>query len=286
VEWLVEPFACCAFMRAALLAGLITVVTTSLVGVWVVLRGMAFMGEALGHGVLPGIALAFLLGFDLFLGAALAAIVMIAGVGVVHRRARLPEDAGIALLFVGMLALGVVIISRRAAYAGDLTSFLFGEALGVSTTDLLVAGGAAVVTVVVSILLYRSFLVLAFNERKATLLGLRPGIAHIAQLALLALAIIASFRAVGVLLVFAFIVAPPATASLVARRVPTMMLTAVGFGSLGVVAGLLTSFHFDTAAGATMAGMTVGLFFVVLALRDAIAALRGVRAAPASGVSG
>jgi ABC-type Mn2+/Zn2+ transport system permease subunit len=286
VEWLIEPFACCGFMRAALLAGLITVVTTSLVGVWVVLRGMTFMGEALGHGVLPGIALAFLLGVDLFLGAAVAAGVMIWGVNTVHRRARLPEDAGIALLFVGMLALGVVIISRRAAYAGDLTSVLFGETLGVTSADLRFAAIAAVITLVVSIALYRPLLVLTFSQRKAELLGLRPQLAHGALLALLALAIIASFRAVGVLLVFAFVVAPPATASLVARRVPVMIVVAIAFGFFGVFAGLLASFHFDTAAGATMAGVTVATFFVVLAVRDTMAALRGrrlTRGAVASG---
>ncbi len=264
-------------MRAALLAGLVTVVTTSLVGVWVVLRGMSFMGEALGHGVLPGIALAFLLGADLFLGAAVAAAVMIAGVSVVHRRARLPEDAGIALLFVGMLALGVVIISRRGAYAGDLTGILFGEALGVTSGDIVLAGTAAVITLAVSVALYRSFLVLIFSERKAALLGLRPRLAHALLLGLLALAIIASFRAIGVLLVFAFVVAPPATASLVVRRVPTMMLAAVGFGWFGVVSGLLVSFHLDTAAGATMAGMTVATFFAVLAVRELARAVRGSR---------
>lgn len=286
MEWLIEPFACCGFMRAALLAGLVTVVTTSLVGVWVVLRGMSFMGEALGHGVLPGIALAFLLGVDLFFGAAVAAVVMIAGVSVVHRRARLPEDAGIALLFVGMLALGVVIISRRGAYAGDLTGILFGEALGVTSADIALAAVAAGITLVVSVALYRSFLVLIFSERKAALLGLRPRLAHALLLGLLALAIIASFRSIGVLLVFAFVVAPPATASLVARRVPTMMVAAVGFGWFGVVSGLLVSFHFDTAAGATMAGMTVATFFVVLAARDLVRAVRASRAGRAPVASG
>jgi ABC-type Mn2+/Zn2+ transport system permease subunit len=278
VEWLIEPFACCGFMRAALLAGLLTVVTTSLVGVWVVLRGMSFMGEALGHGVLPGIAVAFLIGFDLLLGAAVAAAVMIAGVSLVHRRARLPEDAGIALLFVGMLALGVVIISRRAAYAGDLTGILFGEALGVTSGDLAVAAVAAALTLAISVVLYRSFLVLIFSERKAALLGLRPRLAHVLLLALLALAIIASFRAIGILLVFAFVVAPPATASLVARRVPTMMAAAIGFGWFAVVTGLRVSFHLDTAAGATMAGTAVATFFAVLAGRDALRALRSARA--------
>lgn len=282
-EWLLEPFTCCAFMQRALVAGLITAVMCSLVGVWIVLRGLTFMGDALAHGVLPGIALAFLLGYDLILGAGVAAVVMVWGLSVVHRRARLPEDAGIGLLFVGMLALGVIIISLRPTFAGDLTGFLFGDALGVGWGEIRTTAVAAVLALAGSVALYRPLLVLSFSERKAALLGLRPGLAHAALLVLLALAIIASFRAVGVLLVFAFIVAPPATASLVARRVPTMTLTAIGFGVLGVVAGLLLSFHLGTAAGATMAGVTVALFFLVLLVRDAVAAVRGARPVVTSG---
>lgn len=285
MDWLVEPFTCCAFMTSALIAALITVITTSLVGTWIVLRGMTFMGDALAHGVLPGITLAFLLGADLFLGAAFAAVVMVGGVNLVHRRARLPEDAGIGLLFVGMLALGVIIISRRAAFAGDLTAFLFGDAIGVTAADIRVAAAAAVITGVLTFVLYRPFIVLAFSERKAMVLGLRPRLAHAAMLGLLALAIISSFRAVGVLLVFGFIVAPPATASLVARRVPTMMAAAIGFGALGVISGLLISFHGDTAASATMAGMTVAIFFIVLTIRELTQAAGRARAARAQRVA-
>lgn len=277
VEWLIEPFTCCAFMQRALVAGLITATMCALVGVWVVLRGLTFMGEALAHGVLPGIALAFILGYDLLLGAGLAAAVMVWGLSVVHRRARLPQDAGIGLLFVGMLALGVIIISLRPTFAGDLTGFLFGDALGVTWVEIRTAGIALVITAFASVALYRPLLALAFSERKAQLLGLRPGLAHAALLILLALAIIASFRAVGVLLVFAFIVAPPATASLVARRVSTMTLVAIVLGNLGVVIGLQLSFHLGTAAGATMAGVTVALFFIVLLVRDVGAAVRGRR---------
>jgi ABC-type Mn2+/Zn2+ transport system permease subunit len=286
VDWLLEPFTCCAFMRAALVAGLITVVTTSLVGVWIVLRGMTFMGDALAHGVLPGITLAFILGYDLAFGAGVAALVMIAGVNVVHHRVRLPEDTGIGLLFVGMLALGVVIISRGGAFAGDLTAFLFGDAIGVTSSDIRAAAVAAVITIVLTVALYRPLIALAFNRRKAALLGLRPGLTHAALLGMLALAIISSFRAVGVLLVFGFIVAPPATASLVARRVPTMMLAAIGFGAFGVVSGLLISFHGRTATSATMAGMTVAVFFVVLAakeVRDALVRIAAPRGAADSG---
>lgn len=263
MDWLLEPFAP-AFMQRALLASLIVVVMTSVTGTWIVLRGMTFMGDALAHGVLPGLTLASLTGLNLAVGAAAAAVVMIGGINLVHRRANLREDVGIGLLFVGMLALGVIIASGAGSYAGDLTAILFGEALGATGADIAVAAGATVVVVALSVVLYRPFLALSFDERKAAVLGLRPGLAHAAMLAVLALAIVASFRAVGVLLVFGFLVGPPATAALVARRVPAMMAVATGVGALGVTVGLLVSYHLGTAASATMAGTTVAEFFVVL----------------------
>lgn len=266
MEWLIEPLSQ-PFIQRVLLAGVLAVLTTSLIGTWVVLRGLTFMGDALAHGVIPGIALAFALGVSLTLGAIASAVVMTALIALVHRKAKLREDAGIGLLFVGMLALGVVILSRLPNFSSSVATILFGDALGVTWADVGVQAVAAAITLVLVAVFYRPFMVLSFNEQKAELLGLRPGLSHIVMLGLLTLAIISAFQTVGTLLVFALIVAPPAAASLVARRVPTMMLTATGLGSLSILAGLLVSWHADTAAGATMAGMSVLLFFVVLALR-------------------
>ena len=264
MEWFFEPFQS-AIMQRALLAGALAVLATAVVGTWVVLRGLAFMGDALAHGVLPGIALAFLLDVNLTLGAGVGAVVMVAGISVIHRRARLEEDTAIGLLFVGMLALGVIIVSRTRSFAVDLTSFLFGDILGTSSDDLVLQAIGATVAVLGAIIFYRTFLVLAFNEQKAEVLGLRPGAAGIAMLALITLAIISSFQAVGTLLVFGLLVAPPATAVQLARRVPTMMIVAVVVGMIAVVSGLLISFHYDTAGGATISFMSVVIFFIVLA---------------------
>ena len=274
--WLTDPFSY-RFMQEALAAGILAVFTTSLIGTWVVIRGLAFMGDALAHGVLPGIALAFILGFDLTLGAIAGAIVMVAGITLVHRKAGLREDTGIGLLFVGMLALGVIIVSRMPTFSGSLTTFLFGDILGIRPGDLVLEAVVAAVTLAGVVVLYRPLLVLSFNEAKAQLLCLYPRLAHAAMLALLTLAIVASFRAVGTLLVFGLLVAPPASASLVARRVPTMMVTAVAFGALSVITGLLISWHAGTAAGATVAAVSVALFFLVLAGRGLAA--RGPAAA-------
>ena len=263
MDWIVEPFAL-GFQQRALVAGVLAVLVSSVVGTWVVLRGLAFIGDALAHGVLPGVAMAVLLGFDLILGAVVSSVAMVAGINIVHRRARLTEDTAIGLLFVGMLALGVVLISRTASYTGSLTGILFGDVLGVSAGDLVVLGGGAVLALVLSGILYRPFLALCFNERKAELLGMMPKVAHAAMLSLVTVAVVTSFRTIGSLLVFGLMIAPPATAALVARRVPTVMLAALGFGTVAVVGGLVVSYHYSTAASATIAALAVTIFFLVL----------------------
>ena len=271
--WWIEPFTANVFMQRALLAGLLAVVATSVVGTWVVLRGMTFLGDALAHGVLPGIALAVVIGVSPTLGALVAAAVMVGGVHVVRRHSPLPEDASIGLLFVGMLALAVVIVSAGAAAdAGDLHRVLFGSVTGLEADDLWRQAIAAAIAVGGAIAFHRAFLVLTFDETQAELLGLRPRLAHLALMGLVAMSVVASFEAVGSLLVFAFLVAPPATAVLVARRIPLVMATAVGVGSVAVVLGALSSYHHDTAAGATMALVAVVLCFAVMGvqgLRDA-----------------
>ena len=286
MDWLIDPFSF-DFMQRALAAGVLAVLTTSLVGTWVILRGLAFMGDALAHGVLPGIAVALLLGVHPMLGAAVAAVVMVGAISLVHRTTRLTEDTAIGLLFVGMLALGVIVISRSGSFAVDLVAILFGDVLGTSWGDLVVQGVAAVIAVGGVVLFYRPLLVLSFNEQKAATLGLRPRLAHLLMMGLITVAVVASFQTVGALLVFGLLIAPPATAVLVARRVPIVMVFASVLGTVEVAAGLLISFHFDTAAGATMSGLAVAVFFVVLAGVRLRAAWVGRRAdAPAGDTLG
>lgn len=280
MHWLLEPFQY-DFVLRALLAGTLAAVTCSLVGTWVVIRGMSFMGDALAHGVLPGIAVAFIVGVDVAIGAFVSAIVMVIGINLVNRASKLSTDTGIGLLFVGMLALGVVIISRSRSFTGDLTSFLFGSVLGVADSDIWLQAIAGVITLGVVVALHRSFLAVSFNAEKAATLGLRPRLAHFAMLALVAVAIVASFRTVGTLLVFGLLIAPPATAALVVRRVPVMMALSCAIGVASVAIGLVITFHYDTAAGATMAGTAVAIFFLVLLVREVGARLTSHRPAAA-----
>jgi len=267
VAWLTDPFQY-DFILRALFAGCLAAVTCSLIGTWVVIRGMSFMGDALAHGVLPGIAVAFIVGIDIAIGAFVSAIIMVIGINLVNRASKLSTDTGIGLLFVGMLALGVVIISRTRSFTGDLTSFLFGSVLGVKDSDIWLQSIAAVLTLIAVIGFHRMFLALSFNSDKAATLGMRPRLAHIAMLTLIAIAIVASFRTVGTLLVFGLLIAPPATAALLVRRVPAMMATACAIGVSSIFIGMIITYHFDTAAGATMAGTAVAIFFIVLAGRE------------------
>lgn len=272
MELLTEPFGY-EFMQRALVAGLLAAVVCSVTGAWVVVRGMSFIGDALAHGIIPGVAIAFQLGASLVLGALLSAVVMAIGITVVSRRRRVGDDTAIGLLFVGMLAVGVIVLSRSTARSGDLTDLLFGSILAIDEADLVLLALAAAATIALLAVFHRPLLALAFNARKATALGLHPRAAHGLLLALVTLAVVSSFQAVGTLMVFGLLVGPPATAALVTRRMPTMVVASAAIGCVDAVAGLLLTYHADTAAGASIAAVAVGVFFVAFAGREAVDAI-------------
>lgn len=267
MDWLLDPFAV-SFVQRALFAGMLVSILCALVGSWVVLRGMAFLSDAISHGMLPGVAVAYLMSANLMLGAAVSAVVMIGGVAWVSRNSSLSEDTGIGLLFVGMLALGVVIVSRARSFAVDLTAFLFGDVLSATYGDLLFLASAAALALGVSIVAYRPFVALVFDERKAQTFGFRPRIAHLVLLALVVLAVVASFRIVGTLLVFGLLVAPSATAYLFGRSITASMIIATLLGWSATVIGLIVSWNANTAAGATIAGLAVLQFFLVAGVQS------------------
>jgi zinc/manganese transport system permease protein/manganese/iron transport system permease protein len=256
VLWLLDPFSA-AFMVRALIGGVLVAVICGVAGTWVVIRGSAFLGEALAHGMVPGVALATLLGLPTVLGAAASAAAMATGVGLLTRRRRLSDDTAIALLFVGMLALGVLIVSRSRSFATDLTAILFGDVLAIRSGDVLQLAGAVVLTVAVAAAGHRAFVALAFDPVKAATLGLRPAAAGIALTAMVTLAVVSSYQAVGSLLVVGLLVAPAAAARCWTTGIVTTMALASGIGALAVVVGLLVSWHAGTAAGASIALVAV-----------------------------
>jgi len=261
----IEPFLDNEFLRYALAAGILVAITCAVAGTFVVLRGLAFVGDALAHGVLPGIATALLLGVSGIVGAAVGAVAMMGGVSLVTRRFRLSGDTAIGLLFVGMLALGVIITSRSDAFVGDLTRILFGELLGVSRSDLLLQLCALALVALIAFVGRRPFLLLSVDEGLARTSGFSIRIFHNVMLTMVAITVVASFQTVGTLLVLGMLIAPAATGALFARRISSMMTIAAIVGTLSTYIGLLLSYHFDVAAGATIV-FTAVMFFALAAI--------------------
>lgn len=275
MEVLVEPFLDSSIMLRALLAGMLVAIACGVIGTFVVLRGLAFIGDALAHGVLPGVAAAILFGLPGMLGAAVGAVVMIGGVTLVTSRTRLSSDTAIGLLFVAMLALGVVIVSASGAFQGDLLAILFGQILGTSVEQLLVMAVATLVVVIAAIVASRPFLLLAFEPEQADVAGFPSRRYHTLMMLLVALTVVVAFQTVGTLLVFGMLLAPAATGALLASRISAMMAIAVAVGSASTYAGLLASYWFDTSASATIVLVAVSAFFLVLGLTSMRSPARG-----------
>jgi ABC-type Mn2+/Zn2+ transport system permease subunit len=251
-------------------------VICGVVGCYVILRGMALMADSLAHGVLPGVAIAFALTATasdaepddtaIWFGALAAGLFTAAATNFVLRRSRVREETAAAVVFVFMLALGVAIVSRVEGYSVDLTSFLFGDVLGVSGGEAALSVGFAVVIVALVAFLYRPFLILSFDPQRAAALGLPTERLHLAMLALVTLAVVIGFRVVGALLVLGLLIAPPATAALVSKRLPVMMVVSAAIAAASAPLGLLLSWHLDLAAGASIVLVAVSTFVVALAL--------------------
>ena len=263
MDALITPFAANEFMRQALVAGVLVSIACAVAGTFVILRGLAFIGDALSHGVLPGIALAFLLGFPGILGAAIGAVFMIGGISLITQKSRLSSDTAIGLLFIGMLSLGVMMVSRSSSFSGDLTRILFGEILGIGSSAIFVQLAATVIVIAAAIICYRPFMLLSFDPEQAQVAGFSSRLYHNIMLFMIATTIIVSFQTVGTLLVFVLLIAPAGAAALLARRVEVMMAWAVAFGALSMYFGLLISYYFNLAAGPAIIMVAVIIFFVV-----------------------
>ncbi|MCR4392386.1 MAG: metal ABC transporter permease [Candidatus Acetothermia bacterium] len=269
VEFLLAPLAY-PFMVRALLAAAVVGATCGVVGTYVVLRGMAFFGDALAHAILPGVAVGYLVhrgnrGAILLwaLGTAAGAAL---GIGALSRRGRFREDTAIGIVFVGLFALGIALISTVRGYAVDLAHFLFGNVLSVSPFDLGLTGGIGGAVVLAVVLFYKEFLVVSFDPTFAATLRLRTGLFRYLLLLLIAVTVVISLQAVGVALVLAMLITPPATAYLLARRLPGMMVLSAAVGVLSGVVGLYVSFYVGIASGASIVLVATACFLFALPL--------------------
>jgi manganese/iron transport system permease protein len=261
IDWLLTPLSY-AFLQRGLLAALMVGVLCSILGCYIVLRSMAFLGDAMAHAVLPGVGVAYLLGRSLTLGALAAALVVALGVGLFSRRGRIKEDTAIGVLFAAALSLGVVMISSIRTYAVDLSHILFGNVLGVSTLDLWLTAGLGAVILILIFVFYRPFLVISFDPVLAATLRMRVGLYNNLLLVLLALTIVISMQTVGVGLVAAMLVTPAATAYLLVRRLPAMMALSALIGGFSSLIGLFASYHLNVASGAAIVLTTTGFFLL------------------------
>jgi len=259
LDWLLEPLTY-GFMQRGLAASVMVGVLCAVVGCYVVLRGMAFLGDALAHAILPGVALAYLLKGNLMLGALIAAVVVGLGIGMLSRQGKIREDTAIGILFAAALALGVAMISTVQTYAVDLTHILFGNILGVSPSDLLIIAVLGVIVIATIVLLYKEFLVVSFDRVLAATLRLPVEVLRNLMLILIALTIVVSLQAVGVGLVAAMLVTPAATAYLLTRRLPMMMVIAALIGAFSGVAGLYLSYYLNIASGAAVVLVATAVF--------------------------
>jgi manganese/iron transport system permease protein len=266
IELLLEPLNY-AFMLRGTLAVLMVGVVCATVGTYVVLRGMAFFGDALAHAILPGLAVGYLVGegarAPLFWWAALTAVLTSIGIGAISKGARLREDTAIGIVFAGMFALGIAMISTVRNYTVDLAHFLFGDVLGVTGGDLALMAifGAAIVLAV--LLFYKEFLLLSFDPLLAATLRLPGRWLDYLLMALIALAIVVSLQTVGVALLVAMLVTPAATAYLLTRRLPFMMALAAGLACLAGVIGLYLSYYISIASGAAIVLVSTAIFILV-----------------------
>jgi manganese/iron transport system permease protein len=254
-------------MQRGLLAAVLVGIVCALVGTYIVLRGMTFFGDALAHAILPGVAVGYVLGSGAqgptFWGALITAVLASLGIGAISKNTRLGEDTAIGIIFAGMFALGIAMISSMGSYAVDLTHFLFGNVLGVSSSDLWLTAGLGGLVVLVVLAFYKELLVLAFDPILAVTLRLPSRFLEYLLLILIAMTIVVSLQTVGIALMVAMLVTPAATALLLTRRVHLMMILGASIAAVSGVIGLYLSYYIGIASGAAIVLVCTAVFMLV-----------------------
>lgn len=259
IDTLREPWTF-EFMQRALIAALIVSVVAAVVGSFVILKGMAFIGDALPHASFGGVAVAFALGFSLHLGGAIAALLAALAIGFIGRRGLVRYDTAIGIVLIGSFALGILIVSRESGYVVDLFSFVFGNVLGVSWSDVYVTAGLGAFILAVVALFYKELLFTAYDPTMAAASGLPVGLLQYGLLALIGLTVVIALQVMGIVLVLAMLVAPAATAQLLTRRLPPMMAVGALIGAASALSGLYVAWYADVSASAAIVLSATGFF--------------------------
>lgn len=279
-DLLTDPLAY-GFMQRGLVAAVMVGVVCAVMGTFVVLKGLAFIGDAVSHAAFPGLVIAFLLGVPLYLGGAIAAVTTALSIAWVSRRGQLRFDTSVGVLFAGMFGLGVLLFSTIKGYAGDLLGYLIGNVLGISTTDLVQLAALGVIVLATVAILRKELLYATFDPQGAGASGLPVAFLEYLLLGLLGVTIVVSIQAVGIIMVVAMLVTPAATAQLVATRFTRLIAVSIAVAVFSAVAGLYVSFYWNVASGATIVLFETLLFGIALMFgpRTGLFRTRSVRSA-------
>lgn len=272
VEWLIEPLQYGFFIRG-LIAGIVVAVACGLLSSFVVWRGMAFIGDALAHAVLPGIVIAVVLGIHMLAGALLAAFISVLGIGVLSRHKGFKEDTAIGVIFSGAFALGIIMMSKVASFK-DLSHVLFGNILGVGDSDLLIITVIAIIVGAVILFMYKELLVTSFDSTHARAIGLSPGFIHFMLLLMIAATTVIASQTVGVVLVLALLVTPAATASLAAKQLPRIIGLSVVLSIVAVIVGFYASYYMDLASGGAIVLVLTIMFVIFFSIKKMVLRLK------------
>ncbi len=261
------------FMQRAFIAAVFVGLLCSVMGTFVILRKLSFIGDGIAHASFAGIVIAYLRGLNYNVGAAIVAVITALGIGFVHRRGKISLDTTIGVLFTGAFALGIFLMSRQQNYAVDLQSFLFGDILAVGPNDLKMIAVLSAIVALAVVVLFRSLIYTTFDPVVAQASGIRSGVTEYVLLALLALTIIVALQSVGIILVAALLVTPAAAAyQLTSRFMPMMRLSAI-FGVVSTVGGLYLSYYLGSSSGATIVLLATVLFFIAMGVKQTRALL-------------
>ena len=252
-----------AFLQKALITSIVVGIICGVIGSFIILRGMALMGDAIAHAILPGVAISYILGINYFYGAVVVGVLTALGIGVISDKSRIKSDAAIGIVFSAAFAIGVILITM-AESAIDLTQILFGNVLYVRTTDMWLTIIIGIILLLIVVIFFKELLISSFDETMAKVYGLKTRFIHYGIMVLLTLVTVASLQTVGVILVVSLLITPASTAYLLTNRLSTMIVLASTFGALSSVIGIYFSYVYNLPSGPVIALAATAIFLLAL----------------------
>ncbi|NIK13165.1 metal ABC transporter permease [Alkalibacillus sp. S2W] len=262
IQFFISGVANYPFLQNALMAGILVGIVCGIVGCFIILRGMALMGDAISHAVLPGVVIAYMVGVSFFIGAVITGVLTALGIGYISQNSKIKDDSAIGILLSGMFAIGVILITAIGSMEVDIWHILFGNVLAVSVGDLWMTFGITIAVIAFVFLFYKQLLVSTFDPTMAKAIGVPTKLIHYLLMFVLSLVTVASLNTVGIILVVAMLITPGSTAYLLTDRLPVMLVLSATFGVISAVTGVFYSYIYDVATGASMVIVATIMFML------------------------